>query len=98
MLQLLYHLQTNTAYNVKEKLQCQSVVSKVLDNAQNPPAPMITLSNPALWLKICDRKITAHLTLFQQLKDFSFFVSLVLRYDVLFQINIISITMQSQNF
>ena len=31
-------------------------------------------------------------------ENFSFFVSLVIWYDVLFQISIISITMQSQNF
>jgi hypothetical protein len=59
---------------------------------------MTNLSNPALWHKICDRKITDHLTLFQQLKDSPSFVSLVIWYDVLFPINNLSITMQSKIF
>jgi hypothetical protein len=38
------------------------------------------------------------LTLPQQLKDFSFLVSLVVWYNVLFQIKVVQKSMQSQNF
>jgi hypothetical protein len=55
---------TNTDGNVKEELECQSDVSEVLEDTQTFQTPMISLSNPALQPKICDRRVTDHLILY----------------------------------
>jgi hypothetical protein len=55
---------TNTHYNVKEELECQSDFSYVLEDHHTPQTPMINLSYPALWPKLCHRKVIDVLILY----------------------------------
>jgi hypothetical protein len=44
---------TNIDYVVKEELQCQSDFSEVLEDTRTFQTPVINLSDPPLWPKIC---------------------------------------------
>jgi hypothetical protein len=55
---------TNSDRNVKEELECQSDFSEVLEDTQTPQTPVINLSAPASWPKICDRKVIDHVMLY----------------------------------
>jgi hypothetical protein len=54
---LLCETNTNDHHDVEEELGSQSDFTEVVDDTQTPQTPMINLSDPALWPKICDRKI-----------------------------------------
>jgi hypothetical protein len=55
---------TDTDYNVKEELECQSEFSEVLEDTQTFQTPMTNLYVSALWPKICDREVINHLILY----------------------------------
>jgi hypothetical protein len=55
---------TKTDYIVKEELECQSAFVLVLKDTQTTQTWMINLPYPALWPKICDRKVIDHLILY----------------------------------
>jgi hypothetical protein len=55
---------TNTDDSAKEELECQSDFSEVHGNIQTFQTPMISLFDPALWPRRCDRKVIDHLILY----------------------------------